>query len=213
MEAKIYTIESLDKTTGEIKLYVGSTEDWKNRYDKHNSDFTCNSSRAYNYKLYKHLRDNNNSLVMNEIDSCLINEKYIWEQEWMDRLCPDLNNQRAYNSDEYKQEYNRQYRNINKEILTQKNKVWRDNNKVVLSKKSKERYINNRSKLLKQFKQYGIDNKIKIATRRKEHYEANKERLLAEKAQPITCECGAIVRRAYLTRHKKTTKHNKLFNI
>ena len=44
----------------------------------------------------------------------------------------------------------------------------------------------------------------------KNKYEKNKEKILERAKEKITCECGAIVNRRYLTEHKKTLKHKKL---
>ena len=99
MEAKIYTIQSLERATGKTKIYVGSTKDWYNREKSHRCCLTNPKSHMYNVLLYQHLRENNNSLVMNEIDTCLVTDKYVKEQEWINKLQPELNGKRAHTAD------------------------------------------------------------------------------------------------------------------
>ena len=65
-------------------------------------------------------------------------------------------------------------------------------NKQVPNRTNKERYIDNRDKNLKCKKIYRAENKNKIEKYKKEK---------------VTCDCGCIVSRNHLTRHKKTNKH------
>ena len=192
MEAKIYTIESIDRITGEMSLYVGSTKDLDTRYIKHKSDLkNINSSNHY-YKLYSHLRENDNCLAMNEIDTCLIEERFIREQEWMDRLNPNLNNVRAYSSPEYRKESDKVWRENNKVIQAEKQKTFRDANKGLISQSNKEQYYKNHEKNLVRVKEYTKNNKVALALKRKEK---------------ITCECGKVVCKGSLKTHKKSKKH------
>ena len=59
-------------------------------------------------------------------------------------------------------------------------------------------------------KEYREANKDKI----KQHYEVNKETIRAKASEKMQCECGASIRRDYLTKCRKTAIHTKrLFNI
>jgi hypothetical protein len=60
----------------------------------------------------------------------------------------------------------------------------------------------NKEKISEYHATYRQENKEKIATYRQE----NKEKM----AEKVTCECGCIVRRYGVSRHRKTTKHKKL---
>jgi hypothetical protein len=50
----------------------------------------------------------------------------------------------------------------------------------------------------------------------KEYYENNKEKIKEHNkqynAKKVTCECGCEVRRDYLAKHKRTTKHTNFIN-
>ena len=55
-------------------------------------------------------------------------------------------------------------------------------------------------------KEYYEANKEASNKQCKEHYEANKEAI----NERVTCECGSVVVKQYLTRHKLTDKHIRL---
>ena len=61
-------------------------------------------------------------------------------------------------------------------------------------------------------KQYRELNKEKIAEQCKEYREINKEKITEKKKERVTCECGSIVSKPHLARHKKSQKH-KNFKI
>ena len=69
-------------------------------------------------------------------------------------------------------------------------------NKAIAGRTQKEYHNDNREQILKQRKQY-YDT----------HKESHKEYDAKEK---ITCECGCIVTRCCLSRHRRTTKHMEL---
>jgi len=75
---------------------------------------------------------------------------------------------------------------------------------ILRKEQKKEWYNNNKEKIIEQQKKYNDDNKEHIAEKNKEYRENNKEK--------ITCECGSIVLKYALTRHKKTKKHINYFN-
>ena len=62
----------------------------------------------------------------------------------------------------------------------------------------KIRYNNNKEQILKNVKIYRDENKEKIKEREK---------------QKIKCECGSIVRRYEISRHRKTNKHITLMTL
>ena len=45
-----------------------------------------------------------------------------------------------------------------------------------------------------------------IKEHKKQYYDINKEKVL----EPIKCECGCIVTRSHLPRHKRSAKHQQL---
>ena len=76
-------------------------------------------------------------------------------------------------------------------------------NKNIAGRTKKEHYQDNREAILEQTKEYKQVNREKIAEQKKEHYQDNREKHL----EKITCECGRIICRASMTRHKKSKVH------
>jgi hypothetical protein len=57
---------------------------------------------------------------------------------------------------------------------------------------------------------YYQENKEQLLTQKKEYYEANKEQISAYVNEKITCECGCILARTNIQRHRKNKKHLEL---
>jgi len=115
----------------------------------------------------------------------------------------------------------KEYRKDNKEYIKKLNKDWYENNKERVKKKQKEYYENNKEAiaeyrknnkeaLAEKKKEYYENNKEAIAEKDKKYYEANKEAIAERKKEKVTCECGCIIRKDDLARHKKTNKHLEL---
>jgi len=68
----------------------------------------------------------------------------------------------------------------------------------------------NKEKLSQQQKNWREDNKEKYLQQRKEYRENNKEVIRKKQLEKITCECGALVSRRNIAKHRKTMKHIKL---
>jgi len=70
----------------------------------------------------------------------------------------------------------------------------------------------NRSELGKQEyeKQYYVKNKDKILEHHKQYNTVNKDKISEYQKQKVTCDCGCILTRTNLPKHKKTKKHLKL---
>ena len=58
-------------------------------------------------------------------------------------------------------------------------------------------------------KEFYETNKDKILENNKEYYEANKEKMQEYQKEKITCECGSIVCKIILARHKRSVKHQE----
>ena len=80
--------------------------------------------------------------------------------------------------------YQKEYYNLNKEVLAEKNKDYNLAHKEGIAKYQKE---------------YRLANKNIISEKRKQFYNLNKEK--------ITCECGALIAKHSLSKHRKTKKH------
>ena len=89
------------------------------------------------------------------------------------------------------------------EIAGRTRKEYEDENKEQKKEYGKKYYIQNKEQIKEQEKKYREEHKEKIKEREKEYYiQNNKEK--------IKCECGSIVNKSSLIRHKKTKKHIKL---
>lgn len=116
---------------------------------------------------------------------------------------------------------------------------WFRDNKEWLASRAKEYYSQHRDEILVDRKQYYEQNKEgilergrlyrvahaeHIAERKKLHYEENKEMILARAGQyrannndkikahsneRVTCECGALINRSNVAKHRRTAKHAK----
>ena len=74
-----------------------------------------------------------------------------------------------------------------------------------------KQYRENNKEHIKEYKkEYCKNNKELIAERDKKYKEANKEAIAERKKEKVTCECGCIIRRDSLAKHKKSNKHLEL---
>lgn len=87
---------------------------------------------------------------------------------------------------------------INKKIPTRTVKEYRQAHKEAISEREKE---------------YRKANREVILERKKEYRQANKQVLLERKKVKIACECGSVIRKNDLSRHKKTIKHTNYIAI
>ena len=86
---------------------------------------------------------------------------------------------------------------LNKQKPTRSHKEWREENKQKIAEYDKEYYETNTERIAKQVKEYQKNNKEKIKQYTK---------------QKIACECGCVIVKCQLSRHKKSKKHFKLIN-
>jgi group I intron endonuclease len=81
-------------------------------------------------------------------------------------------------------------------------------NKNIAGRTINEYRIDNKEYIQEQNKQYRENNKEYIKEHNKQYYDINKEKVL----EPIKCECGCVVKRGSLLRHKRTKKHTNLMS-
>jgi len=92
--------------------------------------------------------------------------------------------------------------NSKKELEEEEKKYIRENeciNKYIPNRTQEEWREDNKQKLKKYQQEY-----------RKKEYETKKEEILKKQQEKVECECGSIVNRNHLARHKKSFKHIKL---
>jgi len=99
----------------------------------------------------------------------------------------------------------------NKEELNKKEGEYIRNNKclnkVIPDRTNKEYREQNKERIKEQKKEYLQKNREHNKEKCKKYYQKNKEEITEQKKENITCECGCIIRKSDLARHKKTNKH------
>jgi len=84
------------------ELYIGSTKQkLKIRQNDHNCNLNNSNRKGYNYPLYKFCREHNVKKIICElIEKVNDSELVLIEQEYMNKLKPTLNKQRAFQTKE-----------------------------------------------------------------------------------------------------------------
>jgi len=191
----IYIIKH--KTDDTKKVYVGSTINLKERIWKHKSSCNNEKNKNYNNKIYQYLRENGGFIqyefIILEFYVCNFKHELLCkEDDYIKMYDNNLNQLRAYLTDEEHKMKN-----------NEKSKKYYDDNK----EKIKEEYNENKDIFSQRRKKYHEKNKDIINEKKKEKYNENKEKINEQRKEKITCECGSIVRKADITKHRKTLKH------
>jgi hypothetical protein len=168
--------------------YVGSTYRLRARRYKHKSACNNPNDKAYNYLLYRFIRENGG--FDNWDLTCLDEMKYnnrteikACERRWIEKLKPSLNcklpnrTQKEWidtNTNQIR-ERNRKKRNENKEIIKVAKTEYYNKNKDKIKEYKKEYRLKNKEKILKKQKEFRDANKVKINERQKEQYAKNKD--------------------------------------
>jgi len=228
---KIYKIVDINDPT---QFYVGSTcSKLCKRLSNHRSD--SKQERNKNRHLFQYIAknggwDNFRIVLICDYPECENRRQQTKkEQEYMDKLKPTLNMTRAYtptelkhtqckcyreqNKDKIKQyreqnkdkikQYRKQKYEENKDKIKQQRKEYREQNIDKIKERDNRYYQQNKEKCLQQNKQYREQNKDKIRQRKKRKYEQLKE----YSKQKNQCECGCMIRKSGITRHRKSKKH------
>lgn len=203
----IYKISCKDINISDI--YIGHTTNFKQRYRLHKSNCNVESSKGYNYKIYKIIRENggwdNWEMSIIENFPCKnVDEAKNRERHWIENESSNMNVTIPNRSHK---EYSKIYRIIHKEEISQKAKEYRENNKdniklyleankekislqkqdwyeenkEIILDKAKQNYEENKEKKLEYQKQYAEEHKDHIAEKQKEYREKNKEKLSEQK--------------------------------
>tara|TARA_R110000765_G_scaffold332622_1_gene423266 strand:+ start:30 stop:419 length:390 start_codon:yes stop_codon:yes gene_type:complete len=97
----------------------------------------------------------------------------------------------------------------NKEKINEKNVIYQQNNKDKIKEMKAIYYQNNKKKINKRNTIYRQNNKDKSAIR----YQNNKDKYNEKSREKVTCECGAVITKKYLSKHQKTLKHTRMLNL
>jgi hypothetical protein len=178
------------------EIYVGHTTDMRKRKNNHKSRCNNEKDKRHNLNVYQFIRDNggwdNFDMIeierYNAIDG---NDAKKRERYWIEELKATLNIV----------------------IPTRTDKEWQKDNKEILAEKRNQYYNSNKENILEEAKINYKHNKEIIINNVKEYYEKNKKIITEKNKEKITCECGCLIRKNDLTRHKKTKKHIELMSM
>ena len=119
----------------------------------------------------------------------------------------------AYNKkyyEEHKDEHNditAKYREEHRDEINENSRKYYDEHTEEFKEYKKEYYEKNKESVLERAKEYYIENKEIVLEKTKERYVENKDKILAYQSEKILCECGVILQRNYMAKHKRTEIH------
>jgi hypothetical protein len=217
-------------------VYIGSCCNFTRRKCEHKTRCNNPSDKGYNIKLYQTIRANGgwDIWVMIKLREYKCESKYelnLEERRVIDEykaklnMCVPTRTTKEWREDnnEYIIEQKKKWYENNKEKLSEIYKKYREEHKEEINEKKKKYYEEHREELNEKQKKYQEEHreerneynkkyrekkKEELKQKHKKWYENNKEKL----NEKITCECGAIVRKYYIARHRESLKHISFFN-
>ena len=172
-------------------VYVGSTCNFNNRKRQHkqNTNLDNENGKEFHLKVYKTIRENGGwenwkMIQIGTREQITKRQAEQIEEEYILQLKAELNNKRAYLSEQVK-----------KEQKAISDKKYRESEKGKASQERRKDY----------FTQY--NNSEETKERKHEWYLANKERTLSKQAERYVCSCGKEVTIGKKARHEKTQFH------
>ncbi len=159
------------------ECYIGSTINLYSRLHKHKYNATNTNSDKFNLTIYKKIRENGG---------------------WNNWSCSVLETTKNPTRTELIQ-LERKHYELNKELSTLNTKY--------CGRSKKEGWRAWKQLNPDYCKNYQEKNKDKLKKYCHKYYDENREKLQARNNMAITCECGSIVNRSGLARHRRTQKH------
>jgi predicted GIY-YIG superfamily endonuclease len=178
------------------ELYVGHTTDMRKRKWQHKTACNNETDKHHNLNVYQFIRnnggwDNWDMVEIERFEAIDGNDARKKERYWIEELKATLNIT----------------------IPTQTKKEYYESHKEIINEKHKN-YIKNNFEIIKEYKkEWREENKESILEYHKEWYEKNKEIINENKKEKITCECGSLIRKSDLARHKQSKKHINLIRL
>jgi hypothetical protein len=194
-------------------LYVGSTTDFTKRKNHHKSISHNTNNKKYNIKLYEMIRKNGNWDMFNMVELYKFPCENKRQAECEEDRCirefkSTLNSQRAFVTPEEIADKMKQYRLEHKDQIAERMRQYYTEHKDEITERNKQYRLEHKDKIAAQKKQYYTEHKDEI----KQYYIEHKDELLEYKKQKITCDCGCVIRKDALARHKRSKKHQDLMN-
>ena len=212
---KIYCIRNSEND----EVYIGSTtQPLSKRFYKHKFNFA--DTKYARMKLYQEMEKLGSEKFYIELIEhypCTSKEELNKREGEYIRQLGTLNEkvsgrtQAEYKEDNYEYVKLQQqiYRDNNKDYIAEQSKTYRENNKEILSEKKMDYRNTNREELNSKSKKYYDNNKATVLQKSRVYREENKEKIREKKREPITCECGMVLRKDGLKRHHKSNQHQK----
>lgn len=179
----IYVIKCKDDNITEE--YIGSTTHFIERKCHHKGACNNEKNKDYNLKIYKFIRENGGwkNWIMLEVEKYPCqdkNEAHKREEEIRIDRKAKLNSRKAFGA-ETREEYQKLYREENKEYFKEYRKIYYEENKEEIKEQSKKYREEHKEELNKLYKNWREKNNDKIKEQKKQW--DNKE---------FTCKCGWI---------------------
>jgi hypothetical protein len=180
----IYKICCNDLTKTDV--YVGHTTDFINRKARHK--IVCNNENhpSHNLKVYQYIRENGgwnafSIIIIEEYPCNNFEEARTRERYWYETLNSTLNSIRPFINDEEGDEYDKQYRELNKERI-------RDN-RIRYEELNKERIADYKKQYLQLNKEQRLDYQRRYRELNKERVRDNERRYrnLKKQQDPENC--------------------------
>jgi hypothetical protein len=197
----VYKLCCLDS---EIKdIYVGSTKANRARKCSHKSACLNANDINHNYNVYKFIRENGgwgnwDMVIIEEYKYNTKHELHSRERYWLETLNATLN--RAIPTQTITE-----WRETNKERLTEDKKVYYQEHKDKLIQKSRDWYSVNKEQFLEKSKTYRSINKDKIAETKKIYAEKNRDSIKIKKQKQYELNKEHISKKAK-ERYKKNSE-------
>ena len=170
--------------TPDNMYYFGQTNNIKRRWSSNGIQYKGTSLYPY---IEKFGWDNIKHIVLfkdQTRENALWIENFLIETAREDGVC--INKQRSglvSKEEGYKQEYDKQYYEQNKDKRLEQKKQYYEQNRDEILEQSRQRYQKNRDEILEQKKQYYEQNRDEILEQKKQYYEQNREKELEQSRQ------------------------------
>ena len=183
----IYVIRTINKESGEVSLYVGSTTNFDKRKGSHKSNIYNETGKEYHRKLYTKIRSNSGDWNMdvykhfrcenqNELEADEERVRVILDADLNMKVCSTgLNTDDGF---QYAKGYAKAYNAENKEKMKEYQKVYYTKNAEKLLEYQKEYVAKNKEKRLEKHRIYNTNNREKMKEKQRIYYANNKEKIL-----------------------------------
>ncbi len=229
---KIYTIRSHQTE----KFYIGSTclPLCKRLYKHRDNKTTFDNGTGFYLSSFEILKYDDHYIELLEEYKCKNKQQLEKREGELIRLhknnCVNINvagrNIKEWRQDnkEHIKEIYKIWCNNNKEHIKEVKKLYVEKHIENIKEDQKQRYINDKEKYINKAKEWVNNNKEERKEYLKKYSEVNKAELLLKQAkyreehkeafkEKMTCICGSVFRKASISHHNKTLKHQEFIKL